>query len=274
MCRADTCGKRRRKSRAAQTFRPRCFPHFFPQLWKSLPGSALRSAAREATVTQRGPDADERSRKRLRRIDTASELRYYLSFSAIIRSRQGDQIMKRTFQPNRRRRRTHPRLPGAHGHEERPPGAEAPPRQGAQEAHRFVRSSRTRPRRDARRACQPCADSAARRSASPETGPPPAEFPAVFDLRAGHRGAILTVFMSPNDAGDRPTRDRRHPETRGRGRRNRAKRLIREVFRQHEPCRSGPRHRRHSAAGAVRRAVFRIRRARHYLRRALRRRAR
>ena len=35
----------------------------------------------------------------------ARELRYYLSFSAIIRSLQGTEIMSVTFQPNRRRRR-------------------------------------------------------------------------------------------------------------------------------------------------------------------------
>ena len=47
--------------------------------------------------------------------------------------------MKRTFQPNRRRR-AHPRLPGAHGDQERPAGPEAPPRQGPQAPHGFLAS--------------------------------------------------------------------------------------------------------------------------------------
>jgi large subunit ribosomal protein L34 len=81
------------------------FPHFFPQLWKTSGGDPT-AAVREATVTQ-GPETDN-PREGTVSIDTLRAARYYLSFSAIVSSPAGIDIMSVTFQPNRRhRKRTH-----------------------------------------------------------------------------------------------------------------------------------------------------------------------
>lgn len=136
---------------------------------------------------------------------------------------------------------THTRVPGADEHEERAPGAEATPRQGAKAPERFgvplkgtlnhrqsgggstrpiPMSSQTLPR--ARRL--------RRRT----------EFQRVFDAGRRVHGRYFTIIASPG-AGDRPV----DTESTGPGRlgivasrrlggavvRNRAKRLIREVFR-------------------------------------------
>ena len=59
---------------------------------------------REATVAH-APGADNRREIVPAGLTVVRVLRYYLSFSAIIRPLQGTEIMSVTFQPNRRRRR-------------------------------------------------------------------------------------------------------------------------------------------------------------------------
>ena len=170
---------------------------------------------------------------------------------------------KRTFQPNRRRRARHARLPGAHEHQERPPGPEAPPRQGPQAADGLVvapagqaarRASGARPRdrdvvRNARRA--PARVAQVRRRAE-------------FQQRAFDSGvsASMASYFTLLRRAAAPTRGRRgsgSSATRKLGgavERNRAKRLIREMFRPSRLSRdAGARHRRDSAARAVRRRL-------------------
>ena len=92
-----SCGKLR-----GETLRPRRRGRDF-----NIAAGALTSATRIA---------DNRA------IDTPPARSLLLSFSAIAvrRYRGFEHHGKRTFQPNRRRRAAHPRLPGPHEHQERP----------------------------------------------------------------------------------------------------------------------------------------------------------
>ena len=128
---------------------------------------------------------------------------------------------KRTFQPNTRRRGTRARLSRADEHEERPAGAEAPPREGPQASDRQQRVAATawlagfRPDERIRRRA-PSSSRSTTTGARRSTAATARSSSSPTDRAVGRLGIAATRKLG------------------GAVQRNRAKRLIREVFRRNK----------------------------------------
>ena len=118
------------------------FPHFFPQLWKTSGGDPT-VRARDATVTQ-ALDVRQPSRRRppiIDRLRAAWLLSKFLRRSSF--APKGSEH-ERNFPAKPPAPQAHPRIPRAHGNQERPTGSETAARQGAQASDGFLLIGRAR----------------------------------------------------------------------------------------------------------------------------------
>ena len=102
----------------------------------------------------------------------------------------------------------HPRIPRPHADQERAHGLEAPPRKGTQTIDCFLGAVKLRRR---------------------------AEFTKVFEGGTRFRGRFMTCFALPNGAGSPRLGIAASQKMGNAVARNRAKRLVRELFRAHKP---------------------------------------
>jgi ribonuclease P protein component len=225
-------------------FRPGAFPQFFPQLWKTSGLALPRPCKHGEFGAGTGTIAQRFSRPQL---TPQPPFRYYLCFS--VRSNP----LQRGFQSHGEGR-THisaestapeadSRVPGAHGDEEGPAGTRTPPGQGSQAPGRdrltlgvrefTVRSQEVRGPRPASYRLP-----AAKNLPMPSNALPSArrirrrgEFQRVFDDGRRVHGRHLTIIAAPAPGGESRLGIVASKKLGGAVVRNRAKRLIREMFR-------------------------------------------
>ena len=185
---------------------------------------------------------------RLRRIDTDAGAWLLSKVSSANHpfAAGGPQIMKRNVPTESPPPAQDPWLPGPHGHQERPPGAEAPPRQGAQAltVRRNSRRQRRHPALSARAALSRASERESR-DAFPALHEGQrvrrrAEFTRVYDLALRVAGTLPDGVRSRPTPPDRPARHRGHPETRRRGSRKPGQTTDSRGFPANHSCRPGP----------------------------------
>jgi ribonuclease P protein component len=209
----------------------RVFPHFFPQLWKTSGGDPTVRAGDVSVSYAANPDKARPFRPKVaaypspRFVDTGRHGSLEFGFLRFQRSTDRGPFDHEAYVSAKSASASQDsRLPRADEHEKGTPGAEAPPRQGTKASHGvFVLTS-------PRVTTSPRAQRFDKGRRLRQRG----EFQKVFDKGIRTRGRFLTILVAPAQTNRSRLGIVASKKVGDAVRRNKAKRLIRELFRRNQ----------------------------------------